>query len=213
MKKSRKNNKNYPVLYEPTQVKSFFYDNYKFIGLVLLLGGGILYATLTYESLREGESVMAALLTSQQAARASQTFLECFTNTLTTYAIYYAIALLAGLCAIGLPMILVLPFFYGMGIGYEVTFLYSEYQLKGVGYTAVMIAPAAIVFSIILIYAARESLNMSWDILGMIQDKKQPEIPLKTYFKRYAVFAVCMVVSSVVFSFITTSLSQAIPLD
>ena len=196
--------------------KDFFkiiLDNYKLIIMVTILITGIIYASFSYTNLLSSKSVITNILTNQLKIKATQSFSDCFKNIITSCVIYYCISLVFGLCAIGSPIIACLPFTYGMGIGFEVTYLYSEFGLKGIGYTALMILPMAVVFSIILSYSAKESINMSWDILCQIQDNKKPEIKISTYFKRQLIFAVAYVVAALVNSGIIYSFSSIIKLD
>lgn len=210
MKKTRTNR--YLTISNKKDLLNFVTGNYKIMILLLLLVAGIVYSSFSYQSLAESKSVLVNVLTSQQNLKATQGFMDCFYNILTQYSIYFFIALIFGMCAIGAPIVAFLPFVYGMGIGFQVTFLYTQYQLKGIGYTALMIMPMAVVFSVLILYCAKESINMSWDILSLIQESKKPTIKMATYFKRQLIFALCFVVFSLLNAALITAFSPIIVL-
>lgn len=210
MKKTRTNN--YSLLYSNKKVKDLFIENYKIIILVIIIALGLIYSLLSYKNASDSNNVIFNLLSNQKEIKATQTFLDCFLNNITTYSIYYGIAFLFGLCALGLPVLILTPFVYGVQIGYQVMYFYTEFQVKGVGYTALVVAPIAIAFGIVLIFALNEALRMSWDIFSAIQDGTKPRISINVFIKRFAVFAIAILSSTLVFSLINIGISKLITL-
>lgn len=210
MKKTRTNN--YSLLSSNKKIKDIFIENYKIIILVIIIAMGLVYSLISYQAASDGDNVIFKLLSNQQEIKATQTFLDCFSNSIITYSIYYCVVFLFGMCALGLPMLIVAPFVYGIQIGYQIMYLYTEFSSKGVGYTALVVAPIAILFGIVLIFSLNEALSMSWDIFSAIQDGTKPRITINVYIKRFAVFAFVILAATAIFSLVNIGISKLITL-
>lgn len=210
MKKTRTNN--YSLLYSNKKFKELLIENYKIIIVVIVIALGFIYSLLSYQNASDSNNAIFNLLSSQKEIKATQTFLDCFLNSITTYSIYFGATFLFGMCALGLPVLILTPFIYGLQIGYQVMYFYTEYQVKGVGYTALIVAPIAIAFGIVLIFALNEALRMSWDIFSAIQDGTRPRITINVFIKRFMVFAFAIVMSTLLFSLINVGISKLITL-
>lgn len=210
MNKPRKSS--YSLIGKPIDFRRVITDNYRIIVILIIFAFGVIYSLLSYQSAHSGDSSLLALLAKQYEMKAEQTFLDCFYNALINNGIYFLTVFLCGLCAIGFPMVICVPFVYGMTCGFQITYLYITYQAKGIGYAALMIAPMAILFGTILLFATEQGLIMSWDILSALQDGKRSNITITTYLKRFFIFAIAMLSITALLSLLNTAFSKLIVL-
>lgn len=211
MKKIRTNN--YSLLSGPENLKKILLDNYRIIVILILFALGVIYSLISYQSAHNGESSLLSMLAKQYEIKATQTFLDCFYNSLLTNGIYFLAVFLAGLCAIGLPVLISVPFIYGMTAGFQITYLYMTYQAKGIGYAALMVAPMALFFGLILLFATEQGTIMSWDILSAVQDGKRPRVTITVYLKRFLIFALAALAVTALLSLLNTGFSKIITLS
>lgn len=210
MNKLRK--KNYSVLSGPVNLKQLIIQNYQMILILIVFALGIIYSLLSYQTAHSGTSSLLSILAKQYEIKATQTFLDCFYNALINNGIYFLVVFLFGLCAIGLPVLIFVPFVYGMTAGFQVTYLYMTYQGKGIGYAALMVLPMAVIFGVILLLASEQGIRMSWDILSAIQDGRRPRITITVYLKRFFIFALATVFVTALLSLLNTGFAKIIVL-
>jgi hypothetical protein len=102
--------------------------------------------------------------------------------------LFLALAYLLGLCAGGLPLLLLLPVIRGLGLGVVNGWLYMTYGATGVGYSVLVLYPATVVSIIVMLAACKESMLMSSDMLLMLNGKlERVESSLRLYTTRYFV--------------------------
>lgn len=206
----RKNN--YFLFFKTADITKFISENYKLILIVLVFLMGIVVSMICFDYVKSSENVIIQIISKQYEIKETQSVKSCFLNNLTMFSIYLSSAFLCGVCALGIPVIPILPFLYGMNVGYQVTYLYTTYGAKGVGYTALMVVPLSVIFAMIITFASNEALNMSAEIFTCVQDNKKAKIDLLVYVKRFAVFLVLTIAFTALFSFINTGLAKIITL-
>lgn len=129
-----------------------------------------------------------------------QSIAEMFVRSFSWTFILLMLMMLSGFCSISQPFSMILLFWRGSALGVSVSYMYSIYGLKGAAVSVLMILPNAVATSLILVYAARESLRLSNLLLIYIaekcrnEDKYLPQI--KLYFLRFAVLMLMVVISS-----------------
>lgn len=138
---------------------------------------------------------LASIIESYILKRTSQGYLILFLNSLIPMLIYLYIAFAAGLCAVGIPIVIIEPIIKGLGVGIIAGYLYSTFELQGVGYCLLIIFPAAILSTATLIFACNESFLMSVDIIKILKDKQYSarENIFKLYLTRYSVLTIFVV--------------------
>lgn len=93
--------------------------------------------------------------------RTATPFLMVLLNSFLASAGFLLLFFTIGLCAAGpllSPLVLV---FKGVGYGTLVGFLYAQYELKGIAFTAIIVLLPALVFTTIYIFASREAFGFS----------------------------------------------------
>lgn len=99
---------------------------------------------------------------------------------------------------ITVPFLLMLKGFLYGGIA---AFLYSTYALKGVAFNAVVYVPSVIIFIIVLLIAARESIRFSLKLSSLTLNRTLPfslSQNFKDYSIKYLIFAVVVIFSSLI---------------
>ena len=131
------------------------------------------------------------LLELLRAQRLGRTGLSPFGSALSYFGtdfLFMLAAFLLGLCAAGLPLLLLLPILRGVGTGVVSGWLYMTYGLRGVGYSVLVLCPAAIVSVLIMLSYCKESMLMSGDMLLVLHNKQDKmESSLRLYITRYLV--------------------------
>lgn len=126
-------------------------------------------------------------------ARASQPALKTFLSSLFSSSLYLMAAFLTGMCVCGTPLIPLIPFVRGLGLGLSMGYLYTYQGLKGVAFSALLIVPSALISSISLIIACHEGMRLS-GILFSCTTKDGPPIKLWADMKKYSIrFAACAI--------------------
>ena len=82
-------------------------------------------------------------------------------NSFVSSGLFFAITFLCGFSAIGQPFTLLVPFVKGLGIGSSIGYLYLNYGIAGIGYSALLMIPSAIISIFSLVLSARESIRLS----------------------------------------------------
>jgi len=142
----------------------------------------------------------ARLLELLRAQRLGRAELSAFGSALGYFGtdfLFMLAAFLLGLCAAGLPFVLLLPVLRGMGTGVVSGWLYMTYGLHGVGYSVLVLCPAAVVSLLIMLAYCKESMLMSGDMLLVVSNKQEKmESSLRLYVTRYLVLLLASVLAA-----------------
>ena len=119
--------------------------------------------------------------------------LMIFMNTFLLSMSAVVVSFFTGLCALGVPFIVCVPFISGAVIGTISGFVYETYLLKGLGYCAIIIFPAAAITLVSLISSCKESLIMSKNMLSILATgRNQQQNVFRSYCIKLLIFtAVC----------------------
>ena len=89
----------------------------------------------------------------------------------------------------GIPFVAFVPVLAGGFIGIISGYIYENYMLKGLGYCAIIIFPAAIIAVAAILFACKESFLMSVTMLNLLsQRRSQPLESFKNYSLRFAIY-------------------------
>ena len=142
----------------------------------------------------------------------SNEFLNLFINNLGFYFFVFALTVLLGICLIGFPLINIVPFLIGFQAGLEIAYYYLNYSVKGFGYSLLMIAPFICTFLTVIMYTISLSSDLSRKIYNITLNKDIgcEKINYKSYMKKYALYALVIVVVALINSGVTSALSGII---
>lgn len=175
--------------------------NYRIMMLLALFAAGIVVgARIINSENSEITDYLVDVFKSYTLQRSRQKLISSFCHSLLSVAVYTLGAYLLGLCVIGAPAILAVPFVKGLGLGIVMGYLYSAYAWKGVGYAVLIVFPGALISAFSLILCCSESFIMSLGLFSLIKGNKAPMISdfFKAYNIRYFVFLIISVFSALV---------------
>lgn len=185
------------IRFPRTSAKSaILQNNQKLIMLTLIFICGLFVGALTVKNTNAvfGES-LKSLVENYYTARNGQSVLHSFLSAFGSECIFLLIAMLFGVCIIGEPILWLLPFVKGLGLGIISGYLYQAYTLQGLTYFSVYVLPAAVLASAALLLACKESILMTRDIAKILlkgESHSSAEM-FKLYILRYTVLLVCLV--------------------
>ena len=134
-------------VYDGKAIKEIF-ENSRLIVLVLLFAGGIVAGSLVVKKDVGLIAETEELLMDYAMKKAGQGVFQNFKCSFLTNIVFISVTVFSAFSLIGYPLILIVPFFKGLGMGLVSGYLYSAYKFMGLGYTLLMIYPGAI-FSVI----------------------------------------------------------------
>lgn len=138
-------------------------------------------------------------------------FLNVLLNNLGFYFFVYAITVLLGLCLVGFPLINIIPLLIGFQGGMKVAYYYLGYDMKGFGYSLLMIAPFICLFLTVIILTINVSYSFSKQIFSNTLTKgPQQKVDYKNYLKKYLIYAVLVGIIAVINSGISAALSSIV---
>lgn len=164
--------------------------NWIMLILITLFFIGLIFGSF---SVKNSNSFLTEKITELYSAYLSQKdtfssviiFMYTFLLSMTAVVISF----FTGLCALGIPFIVLVPFVSGAVIGTISGFVYETYLLKGLGYCAIIIFPAAAISLVSLISSCKESLLMSGNMLSILATGRAKEQNcFKSYCIKYLVF-------------------------
>lgn len=149
-------------------LKSFWEDNRRllFFLLLLLAGvlGGVLVFTLSHSLLSEELTVMLQVQAVEGGIKGgiSQLFSSCFSTVCMLGLLF-----LAGLSACGAPLTLLVPVFFGLGLGMTQAYYYGVGG-SGMAFVALLVIPHSLVAGAALLMGCAESMRMSFLLAGQL---------------------------------------------
>lgn len=194
--------------------KFFIKDNTLIIVFITLFTVGTAVGALSPGLLGDKSSVIIKLLKSFFSENETLSVMTLFSRNLVSSFIYLGVMYVAGLCAIGLPVIGVIPILKGLSIGVIVAYQYIFNGLKGFLYTLAIIVVPNAVFITLLNYAYAEGIYMSLNVSNGIFNGKPRETKydcnFMTFTKRFLIFAVASVAVSLFEAAMTSVFSKVI---
>ncbi|MDR3644043.1 MAG: stage II sporulation protein M [Clostridia bacterium] len=142
----------------------FFRAHYQIISIAALIVAGMLIgALLARQAAASGQNNFGSVLKASFSAQtASQGFVSLMLSSFLSSSLLLLAAYLCGLCAAGLPVLVVLPLFKGAGLGFSIGYLYIQYGLRGMTLAALCILPEGLIVCIALILACRAGMRYSY---------------------------------------------------
>lgn len=166
-----------------------------------VLTGTILYCIPNGERLQIFDGITGNLISN----RLEQSFGETLVSSFSGSFVLLLICFLLGFSAIAQPVELLVPVFQGLGAGVSVAGMYGNFGFAGIGISAVLVVPGAVISAFAIIIAAREAVNLSSSVCSSVWGKESScnSIDLKLYFTKFVILCVILVAASLVESFIT----------
>ena len=151
-----------------TRIKHFLRDNYRLLLFLLLPVSGIVCGMCLYPALREsGWSTLVAVepIKGGFAAVLSQ-WSRCLFQPLLLLVVLF----LAGLSVCGLPLSLLVPLFWGLGLGVVQAAEFGQ-GFMGLAVSAAVFLPHSVMETVALLMAAAECFRMSWRFITVLSPR------------------------------------------
>lgn len=163
--------------------------------------GVILYSMLEGEALSALNDVTGSFVN----GRLNHTFWETLVNSFSGAFLLLLLCFWLGFSAAAQPVELLVPAFRGLGAGVSLSGMYGSFGLKGVGMSAVLIIPGAVLSAFAVIIAAREALELSGSIFSSALGRKTggETIDFRLYFTKFVILCAILAVSSLTDSLAT----------
>ena len=139
-------------------------------------------------------------------SRVEQSILSTLSSSLFTSALFLMITMLFGFSAISQPLIVFMPLFRGLGLGFSMGYLYSFYGLKGILICLVLILPNALLSSLTLVIGCREAMRLSAMFLKFAMGNPEQEAvrgAIRLYLGKFSILFAIAAVSSVIDAVLT----------
>ena len=184
---------------------TLFSENKTFIYSVLFYAAGLLCVSFIYKNCQN--DILNNILSA-----ANGDFLQLFLNNLSLYMLIFAASVLLGVCLVGFPIINIIPFLIGFEAGMKVTYYYINFNVKGIGYSLLMVAPFVCLFLTVILYSVSMSYDLSRKIYSITVKKTDmsEEFNYRTYLKKYLAYAGLIIVVTVINTAVCTALNGLI---
>ena len=174
--------------------------NFKNLIFFSLFFSGVIIGVMTIKS---QESTLNSLLTdffnNYIKECENEGFLGCFFDALFIFSLTPFLTFVSGLSAVGLPIIIATPAIMGALTGMTTGFLFLNFSLQGLCYSALIVVPAVSIVIATLIKCCSEAIIMSIDIItciGGYQNNLKQNI-IKEYCLRFLVLFVPIIISAI----------------
>lgn len=136
-------------------------ENSRFYMLIILFAVGIIVGSAVIRKSGNISDEIKEVISNYTMLRAGQGMLANFCNSFLVNALFLGSSVFLAFSVIGYPLIMMLPFVRGVAIGAVSGYLYSVYKFTGLGYSLLMIYPAAIISITALMFVFNESCEYS----------------------------------------------------
>lgn len=161
-----------------------------------VLLGTVLYCVLDSEQLE----VLNGIAGSFVADRLNQGFLQTLVHSFSGVFILLLVCFLLGFSAVSQLAELAVPMYSGLGVGASLAGIYSSFGLPGVGMSAVLVIPNAVVSGFVVIIAAREAFRMSGNVYTLLTGAEavHEKIDVRLYFTKFVILCLILAAASMV---------------
>lgn len=130
----------------------------------------------------------------------SELFIQLLINNLSIYVLILSITVLLGICLIGYPILNIIPMIIGIGEGFQISYFYCNFSVKGIGYSLLMITPFVSLFLTIIIYSISTSHKLSKSIYTKTfgDECQDASLEYKIYLKKYLIYFVLLILAAIV---------------
>ncbi len=163
--------------------------------------GTVLYSTLEGEALSALNDITGSFVNS----RLNRTFWETLVNSFSGGFILLLACFWLGFSSAAQPIELLVPAFRGLGAGVSLSGMYGSFGIKGLGMSAVLIIPGAVLSAFAVIIAAREALELSGRVFMSAFGRGMGGEPIdfRLYFTKFVILCAILTASSLADSLAT----------
>ncbi len=181
-------------------------SNKQIIVLVILFFTGLVFGSFSIKN-QESVLIKRIILTYMNYIKSKQSLNEItvFFKTMLLSSSVIIFSYFIGLCAIGIPLIILIPFSTGAFLGIVSGYIYETYTLKGLGYCGIIIFPAAVLIVASILFSCKESMLMSKNMLNLLSQRHNDKYE---DFRKYSTKFLIYIIISCFGSFLEAILSH-----
>lgn len=168
-------------------------ENKSYIITTIIYILGLIAGTLVYKNLDTdvlNKTVEKIVVSNEQS------FWGIFIQKLITYLCVYILTVVFGLSVIGYPAINIIPFLCGFEIAVKLSYYYTLYNVKGLGYSLLLNAPEIAAFILVLIFTVNQAGELSKKIFRSTFMNEITETNSAAFYVRifivYAIEIICV---------------------
>ena len=180
------------------ELKHFVTDNRRLFPFAILFLAGVGVGVAVYLTTRE--TLPADLLTLTPVQTGGMGWLHTLGEACFSTAVLLGVLYLLGLWACGVPFILLVPLFHGVGLGMTEAHYYTK-GVGGVATVATLVMPVGLLSAAVLAAACAESLRLSSGLSRQLLPGSAEEglwSRFRLYSLRYLLFVVAAIAVAVV---------------
>ena len=178
------------VVIKPRSIKPLNWDYKTIVAFTLFLCGVIIGAFIIKNSSQEYKDLICSWLSNYISTKGQGSFIMCFCGTALPLLVFVFVVFLLGLCATGVPLILLVPFLYGCTCGGYLSAMLLCFGIKGLIYCVLVDFLCYAITAATLFKCCCLSFNMAIDLFGCIMGNFKKMCPFNTYAIDYIVLCV-----------------------
>ncbi len=171
----------------------FLLENKILIILSLFLFFGIFIGVFSYKKIPFFDELCKSELENFLTDRSNMTFFKIAVSSFFELMLWVVLLFIFGGSMFGIAILPFFVFLKGSLYGNTAAILYGEFALKGIAFHTVLVLPIAASFSLMLIFAARASMNFSFSVSAFVlRGSNLFDMPLafREYCLKFLIFTV-----------------------
>ena len=192
-------------------ISVFLNKNKIFLLMCITFATGCILASFIYPENEKLQRIISDIFTNFLLHRTGKKFFTVFINSFLELAFYLLTVFLGGSSMFGVVLIPFIVLVRGLYYGGFSALLYTEFALKGVAFNALVFIPPALIFTLCIFFAAKESINFSLRLARISLPNCPPAnifAEFKSYSSKYILFLFVSLISALVDAGLSTSLMQ-----
>ena len=178
---------------------SFFGKNRLLLLMLLCFLAGVIISSVSFSGSRAAE-FSNAIFGYYISLRKNTTFLKVIFSVFSYYLAFFVALFIAGSSLTGVVLSPVICCTSGLYFGSLISYTYSSFALKGIAFNSVIIIPPALIVTLCMLFAAKESFSFSLILLKTVLPKSRPvnlSAEFKTYCGKYLLSVIFSLVAAV----------------
>lgn len=179
--------------------QSFFRRNWPMLVLAVLFLLGIQVGTICLGQTGTGTLQEFSLICSKYIqARREMSFWQMFFSSLGPQMLLFLFVMFLGFSAISQPILLFVPFFDGLGVGFTAAYLYAGANTRDLLFAMLILIPAAVLSGFTLMLSCRSALYLSCCFFVKISGQGSRELlpVIRRYLAQFVFYFVLMMAAA-----------------
>ena len=166
------------IIIKTNRIKLNKFD-YKTVFLFCLFLCGIIIGICVIKNCGDDvRNIIYKYLENYLSVKNQNSFFECFLGCYSILSVYVFANFLFGLCAVGTPLVCIIPIVFGFFCGSGVSCFFLKFGLKGLCYCGLVLVPCYAITAATIIMCCCESSVMSIQLFNCIKDGRFNKINL-----------------------------------